>query len=378
MSTAVRRDYFALLLAQDVGYHDIKNSGELNTKLVSDTALIEKGIGPKYGFYIQQFCSFIVGVFFAFYYSWEMSLILLATLPALIIVGVVQGWLMAGTDLQNADPFVSAGGFSNEVLTHIRTVVAYPSMLKSKAEEFLDVLDKAFPIARKRALVIGFSAGSMQLAMFGVVYTVGLWYGCHLVDKGDITVGKMFGCFFGFAIGGMALGQLTSVLPDIAKAKIASNSFYSLQERVPAIKRPDGGKPIKTEKGQRLKGAIEFENVSFAYPADRKKVVLENVSFSIKPGQNFAIVGPSGSGKSTIVNLIERFYDPIAGSIQTDGEEIHNYDMSFLRSQIGYVSQLPLLFEASIEENVRGGNADITLDMVMEACKMADAHDFIS
>merc|ERR1719230_2090601 len=120
----------------------------------------------------------------------------------------------------------------------------------------------------------------------------------------------------------------------------------------------------------KLSGNIEFKNVSFSYPTAPDKVILDELSFTI--------VGPSGSGKSTVINLLERYYDPTGGEVLMDGEKIHNFDIEHLRRNIGYVSQLPLLFAESIMENIRGGNRNISDDDVIAAAKMADAHDFIT
>lgn len=147
------------------------------------------------------------------------------------------------------------------------------------------------------------------------------------------------------------------------------------KEREAVIRKAEGT-PIKSE--QPLSGDIEFKNVSFCYPSNPDRLVLDKVSFSVPRGSSLAIVGPSGSGKSTVISLMERFYDYNDGEIVMDGEhKINNYDLSYLRSSIGLVSQMPLLFDASISENIRGGNGRATEDDIMGAAKQANAHDFI-
>ena len=134
--------------------------------------------------------------------------------------------------------------------------------------------------------------------------------------------------------------------------------------------------PIKSD--SLLKGRISVKNVSFSYHSSPDVKVLDNVSFEVPAGSSLAIVGPSGSGKSTIISLIERFYDYQSGSIVMDGEHaINDYDLSYLRSSIGLVSQMPLLFDATVSENIRGGLTTATKEDIEAAAKSANAHDFI-
>ncbi|ETO06741.1 multidrug resistance protein, partial [Reticulomyxa filosa] len=128
---------------------------------------------------------------------------------------------------------------------------------------------------------------------------------------------------------------------------------------------------------KKITGKIEFRNVSFAYPSNPDRLVLKNVSFTIQPGQSLALVGPSGSGKSTVVALLERF-DPLEGDIYIDDVLVHNYEINHLRSQIGLVSQMPLLFDSSITDNIRGGLTNKTKEEIEHAAKLANAHEFIT
>eukprot|EP00486_Rosalina_sp_Unknown_P007230 CAMPEP_0201574368 /NCGR_PEP_ID=MMETSP0190_2-20130828/18806_1 /ASSEMBLY_ACC=CAM_ASM_000263 /TAXON_ID=37353 /ORGANISM="Rosalina sp." /LENGTH=661 /DNA_ID=CAMNT_0048002515 /DNA_START=126 /DNA_END=2111 /DNA_ORIENTATION=- len=378
VSIDVRSEWFESVIQQDIKYHDRETSSKLNALLTTETAAIEAGVGIKMGFLVQQLASFVFGIILAFFYSWRLTLALMATIPVLVCIGIIQGLLFAGAG-KDSDPFVGAGTFSQEVLTNIRTVLSIPDLVTSKYKGFVQKVLEGFPISTKRAGIAGFGLGFFMLGMIGIMYAVGLYAGARFVEAGYIGVGDMFGAFFCFMISGMGLGQLGSVVPDLQKANIGANKFYYTKSRVPDIKSPDNGLDAALKPSGKLGGSLEFKNVSFAYDSNPELQVLKNVSFKVSSGETFAIVGPSGSGKSTIISLIERFYDPASGDIIIDDtDKIHNYDIGYLRSSIGLVSQMPLLFDASIDENIRGGNTEATNEDVITAATSANAHDFIT
>ena len=137
---------------------------------------------------------------------------------------------------------MDAGSFSQEVLTNIRTVLSFPGLIKSKYDEFSRRVAEGFPIATKRALVVGIGLGFFMFGLMGVMYALGLYGGSRFVDAGWLSVSDMFGAFFAFMIAGMGLGQMGSCVPDIQKANIGANRFYFVKSRQPEIKPPDKGK----------------------------------------------------------------------------------------------------------------------------------------
>jgi len=276
----------------------------------------------------------------------------------------------------NADPFLPAGAVSQEIFGNIKTVLAFPNLINTKTVKFADELAKGAVVARKRAIGTGFVTGLNMGIMQGVIYGVGMYAGIRFVEKGWIEFSEVLGAFFGVIFMGVGLGQMGAVYPALKTAGIAANKFYVAKERVPDIRKPDVSQPIRSDMA--LQGSIEFKNVSFAYPSNPERKVLDDVSFTVPKGSSLAIVGPSGSGKSTVISLLLRFYDHDSGDIVMDDENKNqNYDLSYLRSSMGLVSQMPLLFDTTIAENIRGGNDKATQDEVVSAAKSASAHDFI-
>jgi len=272
---------------------------------------------------------------------------------------------------------LESGAVSQEILTNIRTVLAFPYLIVTKTQAFVDKVMDGLPVAIKRASVNGIMLGINLMIMQGIMYGIGMYAGLRFVEKGWVTFDNVMGAFFGVVMGGMGVGQFGSVGSAFKTANIAANKFYVIKERKPEMKEPEDGKDA-IKGSEALKGSIEFKDVSFAYHSNPDRMVLKNVSFKVESGKTLAIVGPSGSGKSTVISLIERFYDPNQGDIILDDKDkIHNYDVSYLRSSIGLVSQMPLLFDTSISENIRGGNMDATDEDIQNAAKMANAHDFI-
>ena len=370
------------MLEQDISYHDEETSAALNANLSVETEeAISEGMGWKFGSLLQSITQILIGFGIAFYRSWRVSLVFLGLTPLLIIAGVLQTLIWMGTGSQNADPFLDSGIVSQEILINIRTVLAFPYLIITKTDKFFEKLNDGLPIATKRAAVSGLSLGINLLIAQGIVYGVGLYAGLRFAEKGWVTFDDVMGAFFGVLMGGMGVGQAGSVFPAFQKANLAANKFYFAKERKSALKPPENGieNAIKSSSSnQGLNGSIEFKNVSFAYKNNSDCKVLDDISFKVTAGSSLAIVGPSGSGKSTIISLIERFYDYNDGEIIIDDlNVINNYDISYLRSSIGLVSQQPLLFDTTIYENIRGGNDNVSKEDIINAAKQANAHNFI-
>lgn len=187
---------------------------------------------------------------------------------------------------------------------------------------------------------------------------------------GSITIGTMILLIQYLSMIRQPLWNLNWLFWEAKRAQIGSKEFLEILEEKPTV--TDSPKAVDPEQ---IKGRITFENVTFVYDSGAK--VFENLSFSIKPGSSMAVVGPSGAGKSTLASLILRFYDPQKGRIMLDGIDIRNLPQRRLRKEVGFVMQDSFLFADTVEENLRYGKADASLKEMEQACRIANAHDFI-
>ena len=190
----------------------------------------------------------------------------------------------------------------------------------------------------------------------------------------DYSSSNLLIALFSILIGMMGLGLVSQPLSDLTKAREACANVLRVVRRVPTIDSfGESGQALEV-----LHGAIEVADVVFAYPSAPHQNICNGYSLSIKAGMQVALCGPSGSGKSTIIGLLERFYDPQSGTITLDGTDLRKLNLRWLRSKIGLVGQEPVLFIGNVEQNIKYGLSEATHEVVVDAAKAANAHDFIT
>ncbi|KAJ9592690.1 hypothetical protein L9F63_015634, partial [Diploptera punctata] len=290
-----------------------------------------------------------------------------------ISVGLSQVRIQSSLTAQELDSYGEAGAVVEEVLSSIRTVVAFGGEDKEVAR-FTESLKPAKVMGTKRGMFSGLGAGIMWFIIY-CSYAIAFWYGVMLIlqsrENGDIEYTPVL---FGVLSGAMNMGLTTPHLEAFAVARGSAAFIFSVIDRVPEIDSlsKTGQKPA------RLCGNIEFKGVHFQYPARPEVQVLEGLNLSVKSGETVALVGSSGCGKSTIIQLVQRLYDPSEGKVLIDGVDIRELNVGWMRSHIGVVGQEPVLFGTTIRENIRYGKQDATQEEIEEAAKEANAHDFIS
>lgn len=345
----------------------------MTTRLAADAQCIQDGISERFGQMIKTLAAFIIGFLLAFAVCWRLAVIILAVLPFLAAAGGLMGYFVTKATLNVQTSYAEAGSIAEQVFSGIRTVFAF-----TLQNRFADIYDEKLVEARKRgerrAIYYGIGFGGFLFVLF-CIFGIGFWYGGQLIIHQGVSGVWVLVAFFAMLLGAMSLLQLPAHLSAIAAACGAAHKIYATIDRVPDI---DIDSPLG-EAPEKVLGDIEFRRVQFAYPTRPDLTVLKDFSINIKSGMTVAFVGPSGSGKSTSVQLIQRFYDPLAGSVFLDGKDIKNLNLNWLRRQIGVVSQEPVLFNLTIKQNLLMGTHDpnVSHEAVVEACKSANCHDFI-
>ncbi|ELK28187.1 Bile salt export pump [Myotis davidii] len=375
LTKRLRKFGFRAILGQDIGwFDDLRNSpGALTTRLATDASQVQGAAGSQIGMMVNSLTNIVVAMIVAFFCSWKLSLVIVCFLPFLALSGAVQTRMLTGFASQDKQALESAGQITSEALSNIRTIAGI-----GKERQFIEAFErelvKPFKTAIRKANVYGFCFGFSQCIVF-VANSASYRYGGYLIYNEGLHFSYVFRVISSVVLSGTALGKAYSYTPSYAKAKISAARFFQLLDRRPPINVYSGA----GVKWDNFQGQIDFVDCKFTYPSRPDVQVLNGLSISVSPGQTLAFVGSSGCGKSTSVQLLERFYDPDQGKVMIDGHDSKRVNVQFLRSNIGIVSQEPVLFACSITDNIKYGDntRDIPMEKVIEASKQAQLHDFV-
>ncbi|ELU18040.1 hypothetical protein CAPTEDRAFT_197681 [Capitella teleta] len=375
LTMRLRKLAFAAILRQDMSYFDDTSNqvGALTARLATDASTVKGAAGPSAGLLTQSVSGMGTGLVIAFVFGWKLALVVVCFLPIIMASGMIQGRMSEGNSKRNVQSLEDGAKLATEAIENIRTVAAL-----TKEKYFMDRYNAHFETIYKKgrlqAVLFGVFFGLSQSIIF-FTYAVTYGYGSVLIDNGEMEFKNVFRVFAAITFGGLAAGRASSLSPDFTKAKLAAAKIFALLDRTPLIdsSSEDGIAP------ETCSGEIRLETVHFHYPSRANMPVLRGLSIEVKRGQKIALVGSSGCGKSTSVQLVERFYDSESGSVKVDGQNVKDVRLSWLRKQIGLVSQEPVLFDMSIRENIAYGDnsRDVAMAEVIEAAKKSNIHNFI-
>jgi len=388
------------LLHQEIGYfdEDDNSAGALTEFLAAKINLVyataQEGISGGLLMLSSLVAAIVISVVLG---DWRILLIFTAAYFVGITILVV-GQMMTGSQEaryqqdgaerdQESGEARTAGALVGEVVGAIRTVAAL-GMEKPLLRNYADSVAKERQRQVGWRMVVGSLAMGVGIGVAMAFFGVALWYGMWLLENDpDSFIGATTaGCPYPqFSIGRlmMSLLAITGFMLGLganatatADAAAAGKATEALFKRIDRVSRRD---PFSSE-GERpklLEGAIEVQAIHFSYPTRPDFVVCKGYSLTIQAGQVCALAGPSGSGKSTLVALLQRFYDPSDGEILLDGLSLTRYNLAWLRSRLGLVSQEPVLFQGSVRENIAHGKQGATQEEIEEAARQANALDFI-
>ncbi|XP_049518639.1 phosphatidylcholine translocator ABCB4 [Dermacentor silvarum] len=379
-SSRIRYYFMRAILHQEVAWFDTHTAVDVAGRVTADLEKIHDGLGEKIGMCLFFLSTASASLISAFWHGWQLTLVLLALVPCLVLITTIIAKTQSKLEAEESVEYRYAGSVALEAITFIKTVIAYGGQHK-EMQRYSDRLDRATRTGYRKGLVASVGVSVIWTSIFAN-YALGFWYGIDLVvGDFDLPPGQrkyetstLIIVFFSVLMFSMSLGQATPYFHAFANAKRAAGKVYQIIDRKPAIdsRSTSGLKPMEFE------GAIQFNDVTFCYPSvTASPPALQNFSLSIDPGEMVAVIGRKKCGKSTIVNLLQRFYDVTDGQILVDQKDLRAYNIGWLRGQMGVVGERPVLFDATVSENIRLGLGTASQHDIEQAAIAANAHHFV-
>ena len=370
----MRKDVYSKLLTMPMSFFTEKRVGELSNRISSDLSQIQDAISFTLAEFLRGVFTLIIGLFFIFWISPKLALVMLSVVPLLAIVAVVFGKRIRKMSRKTQDQLADSGTIVQETFHGISIVKAFTSEfyeISRYVKSIRAVVSTAISNARYRGAFVAF----MIFSLFGTLAFV-VWYGGRMIQDPEVDLQLVhLSCL------------LFSPCLSVAHSPALPICFHNYKKHLGAtqsvreILRSDGEpvelKPIVVEPQYKLKGNVRFEHVAFSYPSRKDIQVLKDLSLTASNGEQIAIVGPSGAGKSTIASLLLHFYEPDNGTLYFDERPAREFPLSQLRRQMAFVPQDVILFGGSIKENIAYGKPDASDEEIIAAAKNANAHEFV-
>ena len=373
VTSDIRSAVYAHVVTQSPQFFETTQSGEVLSRLTTDTTLIQSVVGTSISMALRNVLLFGGGMVMLFVTSVKLSSIILIALVLVIAPIVIFGRRVRKLSRASQDRIADASAMAGEILNAMPTVQAFTHE-KIEADRFGGSVETAFTTAIARIRARSLLTMVAILLVFGAIVFV-LWLGAHAVIQGRMTGGEL-GQFILYAtIVAGAIGALSEVLGEAQRAAGATERLLELLAEESPIQSPAHPQslPPRTAAG----ATLSLTEVTFHYPSRPLTAALSGMSMTVAAGETVAIVGPSGAGKTTLFQLLLRLYDPQQGTIRLDGIDVTDLDLHTLRGAIGIVPQDTVIFSANAMENIRYGRVGATDAEVIAAAKMAAAHEFI-
>jgi ATP-binding cassette, subfamily B, bacterial len=367
----LRRAVFSHVLSLSPAFFDAARTGDVVSRLTNDTEQIRQVIGFGLSMFLRNLLMLAGAAVLLVITSPKLAALILVGVPLTLVPILLLGRKVRRLSRENQDRVADVSSYVDEAIHEIRTVQAYVHEELDRGH-FGQATEAAYRVGVHRVRIKAGLIAAVMLIGFCAIGVI-LWIGGHDVLAGQLTAGQLSAFVFYAAIVATGAGTVSEVWGEIQRAAGATERLLEMLDTRPEIAAPSH--PVLLP--ARIRGSVRFEGVSFAYPTRPDSPALNRVSLAVAPGERVALVGPSGAGKSTLLGLLLRFYDPQHGRIVVDGIDVAACDPHDVRSHIALVPQDPVIFAASVSENVRYGRPSASLEAVRAACEAAHALDFI-
>lgn len=367
----LHRRVFSHLLTLSPAFFEQNRTGDVLSRLTNDTTQLETVIGSSVSMALRNALLLLGGLVMLAVTSVKLMALVLMAIPFVLVPIIVFGRRLRKLARASQDSVADVGAYTDEVIHEIRTVQAYGHE-SAAGVAFNQRVEQTFGTGvrriRQRALLVA----AVITLVFSAVAMI-LWVGGHDVLAGNISGGELSAFIFYAVIVASAMGTISEVIGELQRAAGATERLVELlatPSTLPICSNPEL-LPAPAS------GSVEMRNVNFAYPTRLDAPVFDGFNLRVNPGEKIALVGPSGAGKTTVFQLLQRFYDPLAGAVYLDGVDLKQADIQQVRERIALVPQDPVIFAASVRDNVRYARPDASDAEVIAACKAAFAMEFI-
>ncbi|KZN28941.1 hypothetical protein N480_09240 [Pseudoalteromonas luteoviolacea S2607] len=371
VSADIRKAVFSQIVHLHPSYFEDNRSGELMSRLTTDTTLLQSIVGSSFSMALRSGLVLIGGLIMLLVTNLKLTLLVVACVPLVLVPIMMFGKRVRKLSENNQSAIADISTYAGEIIQHIKVVQSYTHEEKEK-QAFGGEVEKAFDVAKQSIKQRSFLIAAVIFLNFGAI-SIMLWVGGMDVLEGRMTGGEL-GAFVFYAIMvAMSVATIAEVYGELQRAAGAASRLLELLKIKSAIQ--SVADPAAMHQSEDT--VIAFNNVDFYYPSRPDSAALRAINLRIRQGQIVALVGPSGAGKTTLFELLQRFYDPQVGDIQCNGEDIKALSLTDLRQSMGMVPQQPVLFSSDVWHNIRYGNPNASDEQVIEAAKRAHAHEFI-
>lgn len=368
----IRKALFARVIRFSPAFYERTLSGEVLSRLTTDTTLIQSIVGSSVSVALRNVLMLAGGLALLALTSPKLTGLVLLLVPAVIVPIIVLGRRLRRLSRENQDWIAASSGNASEALGAAQTVQAFTHEGAS-ARAFDTVTEKSFDVAMVRIATRAVLTVVIIALVFAGIVGV-LWVGALDVREGSMSIGELVQFVIYAVLVAGSVGALSEIWGELQRAAGATERLVELLTLIDSVQDP--AHPVALPAP--VRGAVALDGVRFAYPSRPGQPALDGVSLSVRPGETVALVGPSGAGKSTVIQLLLRFYDPQEGAVRLEGIDLREMSRDAFRQSMALVPQDPVIFATSARENIRFGRPEATDAQIEDAARAAAAHDFIA